>query len=278
MTTHSSAEDPVDTADTESLMQALAIEIASKASRAQARPAVRLRLIDRVRESAALSREMVTVRHGDSPWQIVAPGVSMRLLHDNGITRARLIALQPAAQWQQHHACEVLVMQGVVHIGGIDEALPAESFALCASGARWEGQGALGSLLYVRELYGDRSRLPAAEQAWWPTAGQAPAVVPASEQGWLPFSAGVELKPLHGTSASISTLARFAPGAAVAAHGHELDEDCIMLRGDLYLSDTLLREGEYQLAPAGTGHRGLASDGGAVLFFHGAIDEQLRGG
>ncbi len=268
-----------DNSNDDAVMQALALEVAARSpGRMPADSALRQRLIRRVRDSAEHSRRMVTVRHGDTPWQIVEPGASVRALHDNGITRTRMIALQPGAAWQQHRPCEVLVMQGQMRMSGVEHALPTESFALCTSGASWAGGGALGALLYVRELYGDRSGLPADEQTWWPAPGAAPLVVPASEQGWLPFSAGVEIKPLHGSNASISVFARFAPGASVAAHGHGLDEDCIMLRGDLYLSDLLLREGEYQLAPAGTGHRGLASDGGAVLFFHGAIDERLRGG
>jgi ChrR Cupin-like domain len=207
----------------------------------------------------------------------VEPGVSVRALHDNGITRTRMLALQPGATWQQARACEALVMQGVLRVANVAQTLPMESFVLSAGATTFSG-GPLGALLYVRELYGDPNHLPAAERAWWPTPGAAPVVVAADVQGWVPFGPGVEIKPLHGSDAAISIFARFAPGASVAAHGHGLDEDCIMLRGDLYLSDTLLREGEYQLAPVGTGHQGLASDGGAVLFFHGAIDSNLRGG
>lgn len=268
-----------DAVDDAALLQALAVGVASAPlphNPVSAGAAVRRRLLGRVRESAEMASRMVTVRHGDTPWQIVEPGASVRALHDNGITRTRMLALQPGALWRQARACEVLVMQGAVQVAGIDKALPAESFLLCGQATTFSG-GALGALLYLRELYGERGQLPEAEQGWWPEPGAAPVVVPADAQGWLPFSPGVEIKPLHGSSASMSLFARFAPGASVASHGHGLDEDCIMLRGDLYLGDTLLREGEYQLAPLGTGHSGLASDDGAVLFFHGAIDENLRG-
>jgi hypothetical protein len=266
-----------DTTGDDTVLQALVMGLASTPNDRAANAAVRQRLQNRVRNSAQMASRMVTVRHGDTPWQMVAPGASVRALHDNGITRTRMLALQPGATWRQARACEVLVMQGHLHAAGLAQALPMESFVLSADATTFSG-GPLGALLYVRELYGERAGLPAAEQAWWPAAGAAPVVVPAGAQGWMPFGPGVDIKALHGSDAAISIFARFAPGASVAAHGHGLDEDCIMLRGDLYLSDTLLREGEYQLAPVGTGHQGLASDGGAVLFFHGAIDSNLRGG
>jgi hypothetical protein len=266
-----------DNVNDDTVLQALLMEMASAPTSVSANTAMQQRLQNRVRDSAELAGRMVTVRHGDTPWQIVEPGVSVRALHDNGITRTRMLALQPGATWQQARACEALVMQGALRVANVAPALPMESFVLSAGATTFSG-GPLGALLYVRELYGDSHQLPAAELAWWPAPGTAPVVVAADAQGWLPFGPGVEIKPLHGSDAAISIFARFAPGASVAAHGHGLDEDCIMLRGDLYLSDTLLREGEYQLAPLGTGHKGLASDGGAVLFFHGAIDSNLRGG
>jgi quercetin dioxygenase-like cupin family protein len=258
------------------VMSALAVEMSAPAG-APRNGHLRERLLARVHDSARDSERMLTVRHGDTPWQIVQPGASTRVLHDNGCTRTRMVALQPGAVWQQAYASEVLVVQGELRLQGQSMALPAESFVLTADAAPFTG-GHLGALLYVRELHGARMGLPAAEQTWWPAPSTPAVVLAAANDGWLPFSPGVHVKPLHGSEASMSMLARFEAGASVAAHGHGLDEDCIMLRGDLYLGDTLLREGEYQLAPVGTGHRGLASDHGSVLFFHGAIDAALRGG
>jgi quercetin dioxygenase-like cupin family protein len=264
-----------DDRDVRDVMGALAVAITKPGHVAS--PTLRDRLLARVRDSAQDSQRMITVRHGDTPWQIVQPGVSARALHDNGSTRTRMVALQPGASWSQALASEVLVVQGDVRLQGEAAVLPAESFVLTADATQWAGSSR-GALLYVRELHGAPAGLPAAEQTWWPAPGTPAVVLPAAGDGWLPFSPGVHIKPLHGSEASMSLLARFEPGASVGAHSHGLDEDCIMLRGDLYLGDTLLREGEYQLAPVGTGHRGLASDGPSVLFFHGAIDAALRGG
>ena len=72
-------------------------------------------------------------------------------------------------------------------------------------------------------------------------------------------------------------LVRFAPGASVADHRHALDEDCLVLEGEMFLGDILLRTGDYQLAPAGGSHFGEMSDVGVLFFFHGALDPVLRG-
>ena len=70
---------------------------------------------------------------------------------------------------------------------------------------------------------------------------------------------------------------RFAPGASVPDHGHALDEDCLVLQGEMFLGDILLRTGDYQLAPSGGSHFGETSDVGVLFFFHGALDPVLRG-
>ncbi|CAN5186422.1 hypothetical protein BH11PSE10_BH11PSE10_11930 [soil metagenome] len=70
-------------------------------------------------------------------------------------------------------------------------------------------------------------------------------------------------------------LVRFAAGAGVPDHTHALDEDCLMLEGEMFLGDTLLRPGDYQMAAAGSRHFGEMSDVGGTFYFHGAIDPVL---
>ena len=67
-------------------------------------------------------------------------------------------------------------------------------------------------------------------------------------------------------------LVRMAPGASVKAHGHALEEECMMLAGEAFIGDTLLRRGEFQLAPQGTEHGEVSTDVGALLFVHGVLD------
>lgn len=50
-----------------------------------------------------------------------------------------------------------------------------------------------------------------------------------------------------------------------------------MVQGELFLDDVLLREGDYQLAPAGTGHRVTEIDTGVVIFAHGDLGLKFVG-
>jgi hypothetical protein len=266
--------------DADAVNAALALALALAPVPAVAAQAVRERLLARTRRSAEAHRDFVTVRHGDTPWSGWQAGVRTRALHGKGALRMRLIELQAGAALPppgDAQAQEIVVLAGALAgalVGA--HALPAHSFLLRAGGDTLAWTAPQGALLYVRELHGARSELPDAEARWWPAAGAAPVVLPASDEGWQPFAPGVQVKPLAGNDEAISMLARIAAGARVNVHGHRLDEDCVMLEGDLYLGDVLLREHEYQLAPAGTTHNGLLSDDGAVLYFHGAIDPALR--
>jgi quercetin dioxygenase-like cupin family protein len=66
------------------------------------------------------------------------------------------------------------------------------------------------------------------------------------------------------------------PGAAVPHHGHRRDEECLMLAGDFFLDEVLLRPLDYQIAPAGTEHRSASTDTGLLVFAHGDLDLDLR--
>ena len=59
---------------------------------------------------------------------------------------------------------------------------------------------------------------------------------------------------------------------SVVAHGHPLEEECMMLDGEAFIGDTLLRSGEFQLAPPGSRHGEITTDVGALFFVHGSLD------
>ena len=50
-----------------------------------------------------------------------------------------------------------------------------------------------------------------------------------------------------------------------------------MVQGELFLDDLLLQHGDWQLAPAGTGHHTTATDTGVVIYAHGDLDLQFIG-
>lgn len=47
-----------------------------------------------------------------------------------------------------------------------------------------------------------------------------------------------------------------------------LDEECLLLEGDAFIGDTLLRTGDWQLAPTGSKSRLITTDKGALVFMH----------
>jgi len=275
------ATDRVDADESTMLNTALAMELAlsaaGAANTAAVGPGARERLLERVHRSAMALQGFITVRHGATPWTDWHEGARSRRLHEYGPLRSLMVELQPGAALPHAGnaaAQEILVLRGTLTGSTL---LDPQSFLLRNCGGRDVWVAPQGALLFLRELHGSREALPAAEARWWPVAGAEAIIVPASEVGWLPFSPGVQVKPLVGNDEAISMLAHFQPGARVAGHGHVLPEECVMVQGDLYLGDLLLREGEYQLAPTGSRHDSVMSDHGSVLYFHGAIDAALRG-
>ena len=50
-----------------------------------------------------------------------------------------------------------------------------------------------------------------------------------------------------------------------------------MLRGEVFLDDCLLQEGDYQLAPGGTRHDLVSTDTGALIYAHGDMEMKFTG-
>ncbi len=172
-------------------------------------------------------------------------------------------SLGPEAQLQTRHR-EWLVMSGHVELGG--EPLGQRDYHVTPTGhATPTLFSAEGALVFLRE----------SEQAVAVT--DAPLTVRDAEAGWPDFAPGVQRRVLwqHGGQAAMLYYAQ--AGASVPQHSHGHDEECLMLQGDLFLDDLLLQAGDYQVAPAGTGHRITETDTGVVIYAHGDLDLQFTG-
>lgn len=266
------------------LMPTLAAGVAPIEPPAAAQQALRERLLGRVAQSAAANRRFETVRLGDGVWRELAPGVRANTQHADAAGQTALIELAPGAVWHVGDvstvhglaathgpaAHECLVLRGQVHLHAEalgSPTLNAQDYQLIGTDAPWLADASLvapgGALLYWRSSVAGCSE-------FGDTA--ASHLVPASEAGWEPLRRGVTIKPLHQVGERISMLVRFEPGARVPDHPHGLGEECLMVQGELFLGDVLLREGEFQFAPAWSDHGEVFSDVGCVLFFSGAID------
>jgi quercetin dioxygenase-like cupin family protein len=90
---------------------------------------------------------------------------------------------------------------------------------------------------------------------------------------WMLVRPGLERKVLYRDpeTGAESYLFRMEPGASIEGHHHASPEECLVLEGDLTIGDLRLNAGDYHVAPRGSIHPVLKSQGGAVMFVRGAV-------
>lgn len=239
---------------------------------------LRGRLMARVAASQAAETGRVTARRRHAPREMLAPGVVAQTLYQGqGLRRGeplrvRLIELAAGAQLaaetlgdaaalQARHR-EWLVLAGSLTSGGARFAL--RDYHVTPAGSptpAWRAEAQ--SLLFLRE-----SLQP-------PQAGGAPLTVRDAEAGWPDYAPGIQRRVLWQHDGQAALLYFAEPGASVPVHTHGHDEECLMVQGELFLDDLLLQAGDYQLAPAGSGHRITQTDTGVVIYAHGDLDLQF---
>lgn len=238
---------------------------------------LRARLLERARASRAAADRFINVRRDEGKWRLLLKGVRVKMLREGGRSRSVLVELEagaalPAHRHHEHEEC--VVLRGDAQLGELRVREGDYHFAPAGSRhGRVSSQS--GALLYLRgtsigsgfEVARDLAT------AWLPGSGGSPITIRADEGEWRDIAPGVQTKSLWRGADAQSMLVRLQPGARAAAHAHALDEECLMLEGEAFFGDTLLRAGDYQLAPAGTEHRDVMTDVGALLYVRGAADE-----
>lgn len=95
-----------------------------------------------------------------------------------------------------------------------------------------------------------------------------------TQQGqWQPFDRGVQIKVLHEAGGVMSYLLRLDAGASLPPHRHPVDEECVVLEGDIRIGELHLHAGAFHLGRRDVLHDRLSSDGGALIFLRGATPE-----
>ena len=98
--------------------------------------------------------------------------------------------------------------------------------------------------------------------------------LPAGPAGWQPFGAGLSIKVLHESGGVMSYLVRLEAGAELPAHRHPMDEECVVLEGEVCIGDKLrFGPGGFHLGRKDVLHDRLHSPTGGVIFLRGAIPE-----
>jgi hypothetical protein len=246
------------------------IDLINDALSSQPLPAslqVRSRLLGRVADSAERHRGLVVVRPRHLPALPLAEGVTVRWLYRTDSTRARragepqrlaLIALQAGARLDSglglaHRHSEWLVMSGSVTLDGVAlDTLDHHGHA--ASPREPVLASAAGATIYLRDNGDEPS----------------PAGTSRERQAqWENFAPGIRRRLLWQAGNACAYVARAQVGAAVPAHGHRNDEECLMIEGELFTGDILIREHEFQLAPAGFEHGLVQAATACVVYLRG---------
>lgn len=242
------------------------------------------RLLERVGASARAHADLLTVRQRHARWQSAAEGVRTRSLVECGSTTpatfrpgqprsARIVELAPGARWLDagdlNDQREWLVLEGDVLVQADDMELPRLApldFHLAPAGLQ---PRRLSSVRGAR-LYRRSAPRPASA-----ASGGASRTVMAATSPWEQYGPGIARRTLWSTGVEASYLVRAQKGAQVPGHGHRFDEECLMLDGDLYIGDVLLRAGDYQLAPVGSRHGHHLADTDLTLLVRGDVELQF---
>lgn len=239
--------------------------------------ALRQGLMARVAQSITRQAGLLTVRLKDGAWQTLKSGIRFKPLWTGPEGSSVLIEFAPGASLLAHRHNwleEGIVLRGGLQMGELELGL--FDYHVSPAGSRHTViQSRQGALAYLRgtSLGHKPSVLRELLGGLLPLGGDPSLTVFANKNdNWLEVIEGVFKKDLWSDDTRVSRFYRLEPGARVAEHTHLLDEECMMLEGEVFLGDTLLRAGDYQLAPAGTLHGEVYSDVGATLFVRGARD------
>lgn len=245
---------------------------------------LRDRLAHRASQSAVRIRSMVNVRQRERVLVAQSPGVRVQRVYQQqpgaplrlGEPLLVCVAeIDPGARWQMPAAPadvgrDWLLVDGSASLKAEGEeavALGPLDYHVQGSGpsqrAATVQAGDGGATVMLRER-----ALPAEAAGGTCTARESP-------EAWEDYAPLIKRRVLwrHGPMAAMLWLA--APGATVPHHQHGHDEECLMLRGDLFQDDYLLREGDYQLAPGGSSHETVNTDTGALIYAHGDLDMRI---
>lgn len=260
---------------------------------AQALPPLRLR--ERLAARAAAGRQaearLHTQRLATAPAHSPQPGVTQRLLYAGPGQRlgeplrverwelapgTQVLAAAPMLAGAGLAELALLVLSGTVRCGGVDLGPPgaqpptvlAALDHLHLGAAPTLQAGPAGAVLLLRWA----RPLGAASGDG---AGSAPALARELPSAWADYGPGIRRRVLWSAQGQAAMLYQAEAGAQVPRHQHGHDEECLMLQGELFLDDLLLQTGDYQLAPAGTGHQLTHTDTGVLIYAHGDLDLQF---
>lgn len=89
----------------------------------------------------------------------------------------------------------------------------------------------------------------------------------AADAEWHVYSEGIKFRVLKVDEVRRrqTLLVKMQPGALYKSHSHDIDEECLVIEGDLRYGDLVLGAGDYHLATPGTRHPTGTTTAGCLL-------------
>jgi len=236
---------------------------------------MRSALMARISSSLAERANLLTVRLRNGSWQTLRHGIRYKQLWAGLEGNSVLIEFAPGASLPPHRHSwleEGIVLQGDLEMGEL--TLGPLDYHISPVGSRHASiRSRLGALAFLRGTSLGKKSLVLRELlgGLLPIEGDPSlSVFTNNNENWVELAAGVLKQDLWSDNCRSSIMYRLEPGAILPAHTHQQDEECMILQGEVFIGDMLLRAGEYQFAPAGSQHGDITTDVGGTLFFHSA--------
>ena len=236
--------------------------------------AMRQALLGRVGLSLAEHLGVLTVRLKDGVWKSVAAGIRYKLLWQGVAGNSVLIEFAPGAALPAHRHNwleEGIVLSGDLAMGELK--LGVGDYHLSPVASRHHRiMSQLGALAFLRGTsLGHKSAvLKELLGGLLPMPGLAPSTVYAADTAqWQVLATGVQQKIVYADAVYTSRFYLMEPEAVLPPEIQPIATEYLVVKGEVFLGDSLLRAGEYQLVPAGHRLGEVYTDVGATLFVRG---------
>ena len=267
--------DPDDPQSSAALQRVLAEGLAAVDPGAQRRNAMRARLLERGLAHAQVERGYVTVLSEQGRWRNLSNVIRAKALCRDPASRSFLLELKQGAVLPPHRHFqdeECVVLSGAMLLENVRARSGA--YHVAPAGSRHSRiQAETDALIYLRgsSIGSEVDVLRDFVGAWLPWRGRAPLTVQLEQGTWSALAPGVETKLLWESGGLNSMLVRMEPEAQVPERDHPQAEESLMLEGEAYFGERLLKNGDYRFAPPGSRHPQLYSDVGALMFVRGVL-------
>lgn len=99
-----------------------------------------------------------------------------------------------------------------------------------------------------------------------PPIADAVITVRPGEAPWKSIGSGLEICTLFRSESCRAILLRMHPGATLPAHDHDVDEECLVIEGEVLVDGLSMSKGTFQVAPRGVDHCEITTVSGALLY------------